>query len=190
MTRNIIKYGGLTLVLIGIILVMKNLFTNGSDWTTDNKRKNKNGYYSAQISLLDKETESYLSGANLVVKDASGQVVSGWTTEAGVHLVENLKNGTYTLNQETAIEGYHLNEDNIVFEINGADETVVMYNIAYTEEEKKQIEEENRQNNTTSSDVNVENTASHKSILTNIIALISLGLGTFMIALQKKVHQL
>jgi len=136
------------------------------------------------------ETKSFISGANLILKDEDGNIVKRWITENKVHTIEKLTNGKYILNQETTLENYHLNEDDIEFEIKGEDKTVVMYNIALTKEEIEQREDENRKNNTTSNDVNVENTASNKSILTNIIAIISIVLGIFVIYFQRKREQL
>lgn len=177
MTRNIIKYVGLTLVIIGIVLVMKNLFSSDTDWENSKSKSttNKNGYYSATISLLDQDTEVFLSDANLVVKDKDGNVVNGWTTDGGVHLVTNLKSGTYTLEEEKAPSGYHLNEEGVAFKIDGADAKVVMYNIAMTEEEKK-IQ------NTTSNEVGVENTLSNRSlgVVLGAIASIILGIGLIL----------
>ena len=184
MTRNIIKYVGLTFVIIGIVLVMKNLFSSDTDWENSKSKDttSKDGSYSATISLLDQDSETFLTDANLVVKDKDGNVVSGWTTDGGVHLVTNLKSGTYTLEEEKAPEGYHLNEDGVTFKIDGADEKVVMYNIAMTEEEIKYAEEERRLQNTTSSEVGVENTLSNKSwvIVLGAVASIILGIGLIL----------
>lgn len=187
MLRNVIKYGGLALVLVGIVIVMSNLFTNDTEWQSDgkNKRVDKNSYYSAKISLLDQETNAFISGASLVVKDENGTVVSGWTTEDGVHLISNLKNGTYTLVQETTSSDYHLNSDVLTFKIKDKDKEVVMYNIKMTEEEKK-AQGSSSNESTTSSEVGVENTLSTKNVFSYLFAIICIGLGINFILGKKE----
>lgn len=182
MTKNIIKYGGLTLVIIGIVLVMKNLFTSDTDWQNDKSKNNKTAYYNVKVSLLDKDTQAFLEGANLVIKDESGQVISGFTTESGVHLVQNLKKGNYTLLEEQAPEGYHLNEEGVSFTIKNSDEVVTMFNTALTEEEKAEL----KQQNTTSDEVGVENTLSNKSIISLLGGIFTLAIGLTIIFSQKK----
>ena len=191
MLRSIIKYGGLALIIVGIVIVTKNLFTSDTEWENSKKNnKNKDSYYSVKVSLLDKESNSFISGANLTVKDESGTVISGWTTDDSAHLITNLKQGSYTLVQETAKEGYHLNSDVIKFKIKDKDETVVMYNIKMTEAElKNQGNTTNNQvSNNTSNEVGVENTSSTKSIYSYIISLIFIALGTKLIFIKKEVN--
>ena len=64
--RTIIKYVGIALVIVGILLVMKNLFEKDTDWSTNEKEENnKNKYYTVEIKLLDKDQKNYLSGSKL-----------------------------------------------------------------------------------------------------------------------------
>ncbi len=184
MTRNIIKYGGLALVIIGIIIVMKNLFASDTEWqeTKKNTSVNKNGSYNVSVSLLDKETEAYVTGAKLIVKDGKGNVVEEWTTDSGVHLLSNLKNGSYTLIQESTNDKYFLNSDVITFEVKDKDQKVTMYNIALTEEEIRNGVSNTSNNSTTNpSEVGVENTLSTKSIFSTVMAFVSIILGSIMI---------
>jgi peptide deformylase len=176
--RNIIKYVGIALVIVGILLVMKNLFAKDTNWD-DEKDKNAVVYYNAKIKLLDEETKEYLEGARLVLKDDNGKVVAKWITDKKVRIVSGLENGKYTLSQESTLKNYHLNDDGIIFEINNADKDVVMYNTKMTEEEIRDA-------NTTKTEVGVDNTASSKSILTVIIAAIMTGLGLNLIYKVKK----
>lgn len=183
--RNGIKYVGIILVIAGILLVMKNLFTKDEEWETKKSTKEKTTevvYYNARIQLLDKEENSFLSGATLVLKNESGEEVEKWTTEEGVHLVNKLKKGTYTVEEEKAPEGYHLNEEKVSFEIKTSDEEVTMYNTKMTEEEQ----EEARRQNTTSSEVGVDNTLSEKNIWSILGGILSIGLGIGLILFQKK----
>lgn len=183
MARNIIKYLGIALVIVGIVLVMKNLFTKDDEWSeTTKKNASKNSYYSASIRLVDKESNAFITGAKLVLKKENGEVVEEWTTEGGVHLVNKLKNGKYVLIQESATEDYHLNEDGVSFEIDGADSEVIMYNIALTEEEKAIIKAQN----TTASNVNVDNTLSKKSIFSIFIGIASIIAGVALILVQRR----
>lgn len=185
MTKNIIKYGGIALVIVGIVLVMRNLFTSDEDWENKNSKntnKTVNSSYNVQVSLVDQESGALLTGAKLVIKDSTGEVVTSWTTENEIHLVNELKQGTYKLVEEEAPEGYHLNGDGIEFKIKDSDQTVSMYNIAMTESEK----EEYRKQNTTSNEVGVDNTASFRNHFVTISAIIAIGIGIWLILSQQK----
>lgn len=188
MIKNIVKYGGLALVLVGIILVMKSLFTSDVEWSSDKtgSKSSKNGVYSVTISLLDKETESFITGSKMLLKDEDGTVVSSWTTDSGVRLVTSLENGTYYLVQEAASEGYHLNSDGVAFTIDGEDQEVVMYNIKLTEEEVQNQGMYNEETGEITSQVGVENTLSMKSWVSLIGAVASIGLGLGLIVKKSK----
>lgn len=177
--KNIIKYLGIALVIVGILLVMKNLFTKDSNWSSDKEYKNNTKYYSATIKLLDKDTKNYLSGSKLVLKDSNNELVAEWTTEEKVYIVNKLVSGKYTLIQSSAPENYHLNENNIVFEIKNKDRDIVMYNTKMTEEEIKDA-------NTTKEEVGVDNTLSKRNILTSIIAVIISIIGLNLIYKVRK----
>ncbi len=187
MARNIIKYVGLALVIIGIVLVMKNLFASDSDWQTDSNstEKKKNATYSASVSLIDQETESYLSGASLVIKDEDGNVIDEWTTDTGVHLVGDLENGTYILSESQAPEGYHLNEDGVSFTIKDSDQKVTMCNIAMTEEEIKMAQTTNGNANATSDEVGVDNTSSMRNKFLSTGGIFSIIIGITLVLFTK-----
>lgn len=181
--RNIIKYVGIILVIAGILIVMKNLFAQDGGVSNTGKNKNKEiVYYSAKIKLLDKETDAYLNGATLILKKESGEVVERWTTEGGVHLVSKLKKGKYVVEQESSVDGYHLNEEGVSFEIKNKDKEVILYNTKMTEEE---IEEARRQN-TVSNEVGVDNTLSERSIWAIIGGIASIGIGVGLILVQRR----
>lgn len=178
--KNIVKYVGIVLVIVGILLVMKNLFAKDTDWSSNkNSSKTTEVYYSAKIKLLDKDTDAYLTGGELELRDENGEVVGEWTTEAGVHLINKLKKGKYTLVQTGAPEDYHLNEEEITFEIKSSDKEVTMYNVKMTEEEIKE-------KNTVSNEVGVDNTLSNKSVLSVIMAAIASSAGIYLIYKEKK----
>lgn len=184
MTRNIVKYGGLALVIIGVLLVTRNLFTSDSNWKKNTK--NKEEYYNVEVRLLEEDTDTFIAGASLVIKDIDGEIISGWTTEGGSYTVTDLKEGLYTLEEEVAPSGYSLNEDGVAFEVKDEDSVVTMYNTKLSEEELRQIEEENRIKNTTTSDVLVDNTSSKKNIFIVLSGIISILVGGYLILLSKK----
>lgn len=182
--KNIVKYVGIILVFAGILLVMKNLFSQDTDWTSDKKNniKTTEVYYNARIQLLDKDTNSFLTGATLVLKNESGEEVEEWTTDGGIHLVNKLKTGKYTIEETNAPEGYRLEEETVSFEIKTKDQEVTVYNTAMTEEEKEEV----RRQNTISNEVGVENTLSEKNIWSILGGIISIGVGVGLILFQKK----
>lgn len=189
MLRSIIKYGGLALVIIGIILVMKNLFNSNSK--LNNKKKEPTtitakATYSATVSLIDQETKKHIQGATLIIKDEKGNTISSWTSEESVHLVPNLKNGKYTLTEEKAPEGYHINNDGVTFEIKNKNKEVTMYNIKMTEEERNAYEKQQRELNTTSNEIDVDNTLSEKDIVATMMAIICIISGIAIIFNKKE----
>lgn len=177
MIRNIIKYVGIALVLIGIFLVMKNLFAKDTDWSSNKNNSSKT--YSANIKLLDTDTKEYLEGAKLVLKNENNDLIAEWTTTNEVYTIKNLEKGKYTLVQVEASKDYHLNENNVRFVIKNTDKDVIMYNTKMTEEEIKSA-------NTTNTEVGVDNTASSKSIFTSIIAIFITVIGFNLIYKVKK----
>ena len=185
MLRNIIKYGGLALVIIGIVLVMKNLFKSNQEMTPSTKKNAKivsKVYYKATVSLLDEETKQPIVGASLIVKDKDGNTISEWTTEEGTHLVPNLSKGTYTLIEKNAAEGYTINKEEVKFEVTNKDQEVTMYNKKMTEEEKATYEKEQREKNTSSNEINVDNTLSEKDIISTVMALLCIISGITLIS--------
>lgn len=193
MIRTIIKYAGLALVIIGIVLVMKNLFNSAANESSNNNNSKKSKAvittkktYSATVSLKDSNTKKNIEGATLIIKDKNGNIVNEWTTESGNHIVPDLKNGTYILSEKTAPTGYHLNEDGVTFEIKDKNKEVIMYNIKMTEEEQKSYEQKQRELNTTSNEINVDNTLSEKSIKATIMAIACIISGIVLILHKKE----
>ena len=70
------------------------------------------------IVKLDKATNKTLAGAKLVLKDSSGKVISSWTSTTNAHVIKNLENGTYTVEEESAPVGYKALKEPVKFEIN------------------------------------------------------------------------
>ena len=90
------------------------------------------------ISKQDITTSKELPGATLVVKDANGNVIDTWVSTNEVHKIKDLTEGTYTLTETIAPDGYELSTETIKFTIdsngnlNNADgnsvSKIVMYN--------------------------------------------------------------
>lgn len=119
---------------------------------------------SVSISKQDITTKKELPGASLVVKDYDGNIIDEWISTDKPHMIENLKPGIYTLNEKVAPEGYILSDETITFTVkeDGTVTSVVMYNTANS----KEI-------------VEVENTASFKTVTSTIagLSIIIIGLG-------------
>ena len=135
-----------------------------------NQKEAKGG---ASISKQDITNKEELPGAHLVVKDYDGNVIDEWISTTTPHMMEELKPGIYTLNETIAPNGYILSDETITFTVkeDGSITKVVMYNTPDTKEEVKP--EEPKQ------EVQVEDTASFKTMTSSI-----LGLGIILVGLS------
>ena len=69
------------------------------------------------ITKIDADTEQPLAGATFELKDSSGKIVATWTSTTSSHVIKNLPNGTYTLQETKAPDGYILNDRVVEFTI-------------------------------------------------------------------------
>ena len=69
-----------------------------------------------KISKRDATTGNELPGAELTVTDEAGDVVEAWTSTDTPHEIEGLADGTYTLTEVTAPDGYKVAES-VVFTV-------------------------------------------------------------------------
>lgn len=69
------------------------------------------------ITKIDADTNQPLKGATFVLKDSSGKEVATWTSTTDSHIIRNLPNGKYTLQETKAPDGYTLNDEVVTFTI-------------------------------------------------------------------------
>ena len=131
-----------------------------------------NDYTKVYISKQDITTKEELPGAHLVLKNQDGDIVpyGDWVSTTEPHLIEGLKEGTYTLTEITAPDGYQLNEETITFTVdkNGVvSGNTVMYNTPIPE---------------------VPNTLSTQSIIITLLGLLIVGsgIGLYIYGIKKK----
>ena len=90
----------------------------------------------AKVSILklDKDTNATVEGAVLVVKDANGNEIDRFTSTSEAHEIENIANGTYTVEEVEAPSGYELSTEKQTFIISDSVRTaeVKYYNKAKT----------------------------------------------------------
>ena len=76
------------------------------------------------ITKIDADTEEPLAGATFEVKDSTGKVVATWTSTTSSHVIKNLPNGTYTLQETKAPSGYVLNDQTVEFTISDTNRNI------------------------------------------------------------------
>ena len=90
------------------------------------------------ISKQDITTSKELPGATLQVKDNTGKIIDTWVSTNEAHVIKDLPEGTYTLTETIAPDGYVLSKETITFKIDSkgtllnkddkAIDKIVMYN--------------------------------------------------------------
>ena len=69
------------------------------------------------ITKVDASTGKAIAGAELVLKDANGNTITSWTSTTTAHIIKDLKNGTYTIEETKAPEGYVKSNEKVNFTI-------------------------------------------------------------------------
>ena len=69
------------------------------------------------ITKVDESTGKPIAGAVLVLKDANGNKITSWTSTTTGHIIKDLKNGNYTVEEEKAPEGYAKSNEKVKFTI-------------------------------------------------------------------------
>ncbi len=78
------------------------------------------------ISVIDSGTKKALAGAKLVLKNSNGGVVANWTSTTNSHVLQNLANGTYTIEETEAPSGYLINKKTTTFTINDSNKSITI----------------------------------------------------------------
>ena len=70
------------------------------------------------IVKVDSTTKKPLAGAVLALKDSNGTEITRWTSTINAHIIRNLRNGSYTIEELAAPTGYLKNNNVTRFSIN------------------------------------------------------------------------
>lgn len=183
MLRGLLKLLVLLLVVVGIGLVLRSVILKSkpaTDAFTENKKNGK--YYQVTVSLLDKDTEKFISGSVLSVETEDGKVIEKWTTKDKEYIITNLSKGKYILKQVSAASGYDYNEDDTVFTITDKNLKLVMYNTSTSSANSSST----NSNNNVNENVGVVDTLSFKNPLSIILGSIIVLAGATLLVFNKK----
>ena len=75
------------------------------------------------ISVVDSATKKTISGAKFVLKNSYGAIIANWTSTLNSHVIHNLSNGTYTIEEREAPNGYK-SSSNTTFTISNTNRDV------------------------------------------------------------------
>ena len=78
------------------------------------------------ITKIDEDTNKPLAGAEFVLKDSDGKEIATWTSTTNSYVIQNLPNGTYTLQETKAPEGYVLNDQIVEFTITDTNRNIAI----------------------------------------------------------------
>ena len=110
------------------------------------------------VTKVDQATREAIPGAVLVMKDAQGQIIYKWTSTNASEVITDVENGTYTIEEVSAPEGYIKSDKVITFTI---DDNHLSHQITF----------ENAK------EVYVPDTASVSSMIMMILGIVITGLG-------------
>ena len=104
-----------------------------------------------ELSIIkrDKDTNATLAGAKFVLKNASGETVSSWTSTEKAHYLKGLPEGTYTLEEVEAPTGYVKQTETKTVKLEAGKETVVTFYNTKKEETKLSIIKRDTETNAT-----------------------------------------
>ena len=102
------------------------------------------------ITKIDSETKKSVSGAVLVVKNASGKEVTKFTTSDKAYELKNLEAGIYTISEEKAPNGYKKSDEKVKFTVGNDDKTV---NVEFKNDKIKNPVEISKKDATTSEEL-------------------------------------
>jgi len=76
------------------------------------------------VTKIDSNTKNPLAGAKLVLKDSEGKEITSWVSTTKTHVIRNLENGTYTIEEVEAPSGYVINDKVTTFTISDTNKSV------------------------------------------------------------------
>ena len=110
------------------------------------------------ITKVDASTSQPLAGAVLLIKDTNGNIIYKFTSTTESEVITDMENGTYTLEEVSAPDGYIKSDKVITFTI---DDDHLSHQITFENEKE----------------VTVPDTASASSIIMIILGIVITGLG-------------
>ena len=102
------------------------------------------------INKIDSETKKAVSGAILVVKNKSGKEIAKFTTTEKVYTLNNLDAGEYTVEEQSAPNGYKKSSEKVKFTVANDDKTV---NVTFKNNKIKNPVEISKKDATTSKEL-------------------------------------
>ena len=76
------------------------------------------------VTKVDSNTKNPIAGAKLVLKDSNGKEITSWVSTTMSHVIRNLENGTYTIEEIEAPSGYVINDKVTTFTISDTNKSV------------------------------------------------------------------
>ena len=76
------------------------------------------------VTKIDSNTKNPIAGAKLVLKDSNGKEITSWVSTTMTHVIRNLANGTYTIEEVEAPSGYVKNDKVTTFTISDTNKSV------------------------------------------------------------------
>ena len=76
------------------------------------------------VTKVDSNTKNPIAGAKLVLKDSNGKEITSWVSTTMTHVIRNLENGTYTIEEIEAPSGYVINDKVTTFTISDTNKSV------------------------------------------------------------------
>ena len=76
------------------------------------------------VVKIDAETKQPLAGAVLILRDSTGTELTRWTSTVNAHVIRNLVDGTYTIEEDSAPTGYQLNTNKSTFTISNSNRNI------------------------------------------------------------------
>ena len=76
------------------------------------------------ITKVDSNTKKAVAGAKLTLKDSQGKEIATWVSTTNAHIIKNLPNGSYTVEEIEAPKGYLINKNITKFTITDTNKNI------------------------------------------------------------------